>query len=72
MMERISLYVADKFTFRKLVKEVKDLWYAQYGESLTNSKLIIKALTYFKNSLEDNNTDADKRQGVHKYGRIRI
>ena len=72
MKERINIYVPDKFAFRKLVKEVKNLWYKQYGESLKIGNILIKSLTYFKNSLENNNTDVNKRQGVHKYGRVRI
>ena len=69
---RVTLYIPNKYdaTFNSLKIEIKDLWYKRYGESLTLGSMIIKALTYLKESLQNTNKpDDNKRQIIHQYSR---
>ena len=71
-MGRITIYIPEKniTIFTTLRLEIKDLWYKKYGEVLSLGSMIIKALMYLKDSLE-NKTDDNKRQIIHKYLRNR-
>lgn len=66
-MGRITIYIPEKSdaTYQSLRLEIKDLWYKKYGEVLSIGSMIIKALIYLRDSL--NNTNDNKRQIVHKY-----
>jgi len=69
------IYLKDKRKFEKLQLEVKTLWYERYGESLSNSELIMIAYTNLKESLSgrgDRVADDNKRQDIYKYCRTGI
>jgi hypothetical protein len=69
---RVTLYIPNKSdaTFTSLKIEIKELWYKRYGESLSLGSMIIKALIYLKESLQNTNkTDDNKRQTIHQYSR---
>lgn len=60
-MPRVNIYIKDDKEFAKLRTEVRYLWYKKFGESLTNSKVLVKALLYLRDSLaEKADTETEK------------
>jgi len=51
MGKRLELYIGDPEAFNELKEEVRLLWYRKFKENLTNSKLMVYALTMFKKYL---------------------
>jgi hypothetical protein len=59
-MPRINLYIKDTKDFAKLKSEVRYLWYTKFGESLTTSVLVMKALLYLKERLQETEKSVEK------------
>ena len=55
-------------------EDIRRLWFKRYGESISISKIIVKALIYFRDYLKEDQNDISydsKRKDLHKYERIR-
>lgn len=70
MKKRIGIYVDDFESYSDLQLSIKKLWYKTFGENLTSTLILHKALEYLKNDLE--HSHANKRQTIHKYIRTGI
>jgi len=72
---RVHVYIKNEAAFKNLEIEVKSFWYKRYGESLTNSEMIIVALEYLKDGLTgrgDSKPNDIKGQNIYKYCRTGI
>lgn len=75
MAKQKHIYVKDETEFDELRTEVKTLWYQTYGESLSNSDILIKAYENLRDSLSgrgDRTAHDIKRQNIYKYCRTGI
>ena len=74
---KLSIYVRDREDFDQTMQDIYKLWFHIYGEPITNSLMLIKALTFFREYLKGYkgdiaSKDADKGQDIHKYSRIKF
>jgi hypothetical protein len=49
--KRVSVYIADAQIYDSLRDEIKFLWFRRYGETLTHTDIITKALICLKDVL---------------------
>lgn len=71
--KNLTIYLGEeKELFWKIRSELKSLWYDLYGESLTNNKMILTAMTLLRDSLtgKDNMFDRKKYKITDKYWRL--
>jgi len=75
MTKQKHIYVKDETEFDELQTEIKILWYQKYGESLSNSAILVKAYENLRDSLSgrgDRTAYDIKRQNIYKYCRTGI
>jgi hypothetical protein len=73
MAKQIHIYIHDEREFRKIQLEIKTHWYNKYGESLSNSAMLLEACRFLRDYLSgrgDRIEDDTTRQNIHKYVRI--
>ena len=75
MQVKLSIFLNDNKEFNIIREEIRTLWFKTYGENLSNSSMVVKSLTYFREYLKGKkgiieDRDADKGQDIHKYARL--
>lgn len=70
-MPRINLYIKDTADFNKIKSEVRFLWYKKFGESLSASSIVIKALIFLRDHLESSETTPSNDQENSNFNWIR-
>jgi hypothetical protein len=69
---QISLWVKNRELFNSTITAAIALWYEKFGETLTKSEILLKALTYLTNTLSGKVKNDNSGQNIHKYRRTGI
>jgi len=68
----ISIYVANMPKYSELQENIRILWYQKYAQSLTKSEILLKSMSYLRDTLAETNilSESSPKKSLNEYCRF--